>query len=155
MAENEKKGEIVIYQPEGEIRLEVRVENETVWLTQLQMAELFNATKQNVSQHIANIFKEGELTQDRTVKEYLTVQKEGKRSVTRKVLWYNLDVIISVGYRVKSIQGTRFRQWANQILKDFMLKGYAINQRKIITDLQIADRLHEHQQLINKQIKTF
>jgi hypothetical protein len=151
MAENEKKGEIVIYQPEGEIRLEVRVENETVWLTQLQMAELFNATKQNVSQHIANIFKEGELTQDRTVKEYLTVQKEGKRSVTRKVLWYNLDVIISVGYRVKSIQGTRFRQWANQILKDFMLKGYAINQRKIITDLQIADRLHEHQQLINKQ----
>ncbi len=140
MAENEKKGEIVIYQPEGEIRLEVRVENETVWLTQLQMAELFNATKQNVSQHIANIFKEGELTQDRTVKEYLTVQQEGKRTISRKVLWYDLDVIISVGYRVKSIAGTRFRQWALAILKDYMLKGYAINQRKIATDLQIADR---------------
>ena len=126
MAKNDEKGEIVLYQPEGEVRLEVRVENETVWLTQAQMAELFHATKQNVSLHIANIFKEGELTHNRTVKEYLTVQQEGRRSVSRKVLWYNLDVIISVGYRVKSIAGTRFRQWANQVLKDYMLKGYAI-----------------------------
>ena len=144
-------GEIVLYQPEGEVRLEVRVENDTVWLTQMQMAELFHATKQNVSLHIANIFKEGELTQNRTVKEYLTVQQEGKRSVSRKVLWYNLDVIISVGYRVKSIAGTRFRQWALSILKDYMLKGYVVNQRKMMTDLQIADRLHEQQQLINNQ----
>jgi hypothetical protein len=117
----------------------------------MQMAELFHATKQNVSLHIANIFKEGELTQNRTVKEYLTVQQEGKRSVSRKVLWYNLDVIISVGYRVKSIAGTRFRQWALSILKDYMLKGYTVNQRKMMTDLQIADRLHEQQQLINNQ----
>lgn len=148
---NDNTGEIVLYQPEGEVRLEVRIENETVWLTQMQMAELFHATKQNVSLHIANIFKEGELTQNRTVKEYLTVQQEGKRSVSRKVLWYNLDVIISVGYRVKSIAGTRFRQWALSILKDYMLKGYAVNQRKMMTDLQIADRLHEQQQLINNQ----
>ena len=94
---------------------------------------------------------EGELMQNRTVKEYLTVQKEGKREVSRKVLWYNLDIIISVGYRVKSIAGTRFRQWALGVLKEFMLKGYAINQRKIATDLQIADRLHEQRQLIEGQ----
>ena len=148
---NENRGEIVLYQPEGEVRLEVRVENETVWLTQAQMAELFHASKQNVSLHISNIFKEGELVQNRTVKEYLTVQKEGKREVSRKVLWYNLDIIISVGYRVKSIAGTRFRQWALGVLKEFMLKGYAINQRKLSTDLQIADRLHEQRQLIEGQ----
>ena len=115
------------------------------------MAELFHATKQNISLHIANIFKEGELTKNRTVKEYLTVQQEGKRTISRKVLWYDLDVIISVGYRVKSIAGTRFRQWALAILKDYMLKGYAVNQRKIATDLQIADRLHEQRQLIEQQ----
>ena len=147
----ENKGEIVLYQPEGEVRLEVRVGNETVWLTQAQMAELFHATKQNISLHIANIFKEGELTKNRTVKEYLTVQQEGKRTISRKVLWYDLDVIISVGYRVKSIAGTRFRQWAQAILKDYMLKGYVVNQRKIATDLQIADRLHEQRQLIEQQ----
>ena len=103
-------GEIVLYQPEGEVKLEVRVENETVWLSQAQMAELFSATKQNISLHIANIYKEGELEHDPTVKDYLTVQKEGKRTISRKVAYYNLDVIISVGYRIKSIQGTRFRQ---------------------------------------------
>lgn len=152
MSENEgKTGEIVLYQPEGVVKLEVRVENETVWLSQAQMAELFSATKQNISLHIANIYKEGELEHDPTVKDYLTVQKEGKRTISRKVAYYNLDVIISVGYRIKSIQGTRFRQWALNILKDYMLKGYAVNQRKIATDLQITDRLQEHRQLIDNQ----
>ena len=141
-------GEIVLYQPEGEIRLEVCVENETVWLTQAQMAELFHATKQNVSLHIANIFKEGELTQKSVVKEYLTTASDGKHYHTK---WYNLDIIISVGYRIKSIAGTRFRQWALSVLKDYMLKGYAVNQRKIATDLQIADRLHEQRQMIESQ----
>ena len=98
-----QKGEIVMYQPDETIRLEVRVENESVWLTQQQMAELFKATKQNVSLHIRNIFEEGELEEFSTVKEYLTVRKEGKRTVRRRVNLYNLDVIISVGYRVKSI----------------------------------------------------
>ena len=148
MAKNDEKGEIVLYQPEGEVRLEVRVENETVWLTQAQMAELFHATKQNVSLHIANIFREGELLKKSVVKEYLTTASDGKHY---RIKWYNLDIIISVGYRVKSIAGTRFRQWANQILKDYMLKGYAVNQRKIATDLQIADRLHEQRQLIEGQ----
>jgi len=123
------KGEIVMYQPDETIRLEVRVENETVWLTQQQMAELFNATKQNISLHINNIYDEGELEQIATVKDYLTVQKEGKRMVKRHINLYNLDVIISVGYRVKSLRGTRFRQWANRILKEYLLNGYSINQR--------------------------
>ena len=124
-----KKGEIVMYQPDETIRLEVRVEDETVWLTQQQMADLFYATKQNISFHINNIFEEGELVQEATVKDYLTVRKEGKRTVKRHVNLYNLDVIISVGYRVKSIRGTRFRQWANRILKEYLLNGYSINRR--------------------------
>ena len=93
------------------------------------MAELFKATKQNVSLHIKNIYDEGELDEISTVKDYLTVRKEGKRTVRRHVNLYNLDVIISVGYRVKSIRGTRFRQWANRILKEYLLNGYSINRR--------------------------
>ncbi|MFA7710686.1 MAG: RhuM family protein, partial [Candidatus Neomarinimicrobiota bacterium] len=125
------KGEIVLYQPAGEkhIQLEVRIEDESVWLTQAQMAELFKSTKQNISLHINNIFKEGELDQISTVKEYLTVQMEGNREVKRKLIIYNLDIIISVGYRVKSLRGTQFRIWANKVLKDYLLKGYVVNQR--------------------------
>src|SRR5690554_4575264 len=125
------EGEIIMYQPDGQpaIHLEVRIEDETVWLTQTQMVELFDATKQNISLHINNVFKEGELQEDATVKEYLIVQKEGNRKVRRKILLYNLDVIISVGYSVKSHRGTQFRIWANSVLKDYLLKGYAINQR--------------------------
>jgi len=134
------KGEIVIYQPSSSknIHLEVRIEDESVWLSQMQMAELFNSTKQNISLHINNIYKEKELDQSSTVKEYLTVQAEGNRKVQRKLAIYNLDVIISVGYRVKSLRGTQFRIWANKILKDYLLKGYAVNQRimKIEDDIQ-------------------
>ena len=105
---NEQKN-IVIYQTEdGQTQIDVRLENETVWLTQAQMVELFQTTKQNVSLHVGNVFKEGELEQASTVKEYLTVQKEGGRNVSRQVKYYNLDVIISVGYRVKSKRGTAF-----------------------------------------------
>ena len=122
--------EIIIYKTnELSTKIEVKVENETVWLTQAQMVELFNSTKQNISLHINNIFEEGELEYNSTVKEYLTVRIEGKRKVNRKVLFYNLDVIISVGYRVKSKQGTQFRIWANKILKEYLLKGYVLNNR--------------------------
>ena len=126
-----EQGEIVIYKTNDtkKFQLEVRVEDETVWLTQAQMVELFNSTKQNISLHINNIFKEAELEPNSTVKEYLTVQQEGKRKVKRKIALYNLDIIISVGYRVKSKHGTQFRIWANKILKDYLLKGHAINQR--------------------------
>ena len=122
----ETKGEIIMYQPNEEVRLEVRLENDTVWLTQAQMAELFETTKQNISLHTNNIFKEKELERISVVKESLITASDGK-SYRTKI--YNLDVIISVGYRVKSIRGTQFRQWANKVLKEYLLKGFAINQR--------------------------
>ncbi len=121
---------IIIYQTDdGNTQIDVRFENETVWLTQAQMAELFQTTKQNVSLHVNNVYKECELEEKSTVKEYLTVQNEGKRSVRRMVKYYNLDVIISVGYRVKSQRGTQFRIWANRVLKEYLVKGYAVNER--------------------------
>ena len=121
---------IIIYQTDdGQTQIDVRLENETVWLTQAQMVELFQTTKQNVSLHVNNVYKECELEEKSTVKEYLTVQNEGKRSVRRMVKYYNLDVIISVGYRVKSQRGTAFRIWARNVLKDYLVKGYAVNER--------------------------
>ena len=123
-------GEIILYQPEDKsTELAVLIEEETVWLTQAQMVELFKSTKQNISLHINNIFREGELMSSSTVKDYLTVQIEGSRQVQRKLTFYNLDVIISVGYHLKSLRGTQFRIWANQVLKEYLLKGYAINTR--------------------------
>ena len=127
--EKNQANEIILYQPDDTLALDVRVEDESVWLTQAQMAELFLATKQNISLHIRNIYKEGELDEMATVKDYLIVQKEGKRNVRRNISYYNLDVIISVGYRVKSLRGTQFRQWANKVLKEYLLRGYSINQR--------------------------
>ena len=122
----ENRGEVILYQPDDEIRLEVRLEEDTVWLTQAQMAELFQTTKQNVSLHTNNIFKEKELLMSAVVKDSLTTAADGKHY---RVKYYNLDVIISVGYRVKSIRGTQFRQWANIVLKEYLLKGYSVNQR--------------------------
>jgi len=121
------KNEIILYRPdELAEHIEVRIEDETVWLSQLQMGTLFHQTKQNISLHINNCFKENELTPNSVVKESLTTAADGKKYNTK---YYNLDVIISVGYRVKSKQGTQFRIWANTILKDYLLKGYAINNR--------------------------
>jgi hypothetical protein len=139
-------GEIVLYQPEGEIKLEVRVENETVWLTQAQMGDLFERERSVIAKHIGNVFKEKELDEKSNVQILHNTLSKYKPTTI-----YSLDVIISVGYRVKSLRGTKFRRWANQILKDYMLKGYAINQRRIATDLQIADRLQEQRQIIEKQ----
>ena len=119
------ENEIILYQNDARaFHLEVRLEDETVWLTQQQMAVLFNQTKQNISLHIRNCFRDGELLESAAIKDYLTVQKEGGRDVKRKVSFYNLDVIISVGYRVKSKQGTQFRIWAGLVLKDYLLKGH-------------------------------
>ena len=124
------KNEIVVYQSENTpIKLEVRVENETIWLTQNQIVALFESSKANISEHIKNIFLTGELNHNATVRKFRTVQKEGNRTVARKIAHYNLDVIISVGYRVNSIRGTQFRIWANKILKEYLLKGYSLNQR--------------------------
>jgi len=124
--------EIIIYESkENQIQVKVQFDGSTVWLSQNQLAELFHQTKQNISLHINNCFKEKELQRESTVKESLTVQKEGKRTVKRKIELYNLDVIISVGYRVKSKQGTQFRIWANTILKDYLVQGYAINEKRL------------------------
>ncbi|MBR3980385.1 MAG: virulence RhuM family protein [Bacteroidales bacterium] len=119
-------GEVVLYNPDDTIRLEVRMNDETVWLSQAQMAELFATTRNNITLHISNIFKEGELEYDSVCKDSLLTASDGKKYKTKL---YNLDVIISVGYRVKSLRGTQFRQWALKVLKDYLLKGYSVNQR--------------------------
>lgn len=142
--------EIVLYQPDNTIQLEVRLQNETVWLNQQQMVALFDSTKSNISMHISNIFKEGELQKEATVQDFLTVQNEGGRQVTRRVRYYNLDVIISVGYRVKSLRGTQFRQWATKIIKDYMLKGYAVNQRLLAMEERIDKKFQAIEQRVSK-----
>ena len=124
-----KQGEIIMYQLDESIRLEVRMEEETVWLNLNQMSLLFGRDKSVISRHIRNVYIEGELLRESTVANFATVHDENGRRVSRNIEYYNLDVIISVGYRVKSIQGTRFRQWANSVLKEYLLRGYAINQR--------------------------
>ena len=124
------ENKIVIYQTEdGQTQIDVRLENETVWLTQAQMAELFEKTPQNITMHIRNAYNEGELEKESTCKEYLQVQTEGKRKVKRIQKFYDLDVIISVGYRVHSKRGTAFRIWARRIIKEYLVKGYAVNER--------------------------
>ncbi len=124
------KDEIIIYQPEEfSTHVEVRVEDETVWLNRQQISTLFDRDVKTIGKHINNVFNEGELERKSTVAKFATVQYEGNRKVERQIEFYNLDVIISVGYRVKSIRGTQFRIWANKILKDYLLRGYAINQR--------------------------
>jgi hypothetical protein len=129
-------GEITIYQPNNQsTMIEVRVEDETIWLTQVQIVTLFASSKANVSEHIKHIFQTGELQKASTVRKIRTVQVEGNREVSRLLTYFNLDMIISIGYRVNSKQGTQFRIWANQILKEYLLKGYAINKR--------VDRLEE------------
>ena len=124
----EDKGQILLYQtPDGESRIEVRLQGETVWLNLDQMAELFQRNKSTISRHIKNVFEEGELQQDATVAFFATVQTEGKRKVERDIAYYNLDMIISVGYRVHSYRGVQFRMWATGVLKEYIVKGFALN----------------------------
>ena len=135
----EQTGEIVMYQPDETIRLEVRMDNETVWLTQAQMAELFQTDRTSIVRHVNNIYKTGELEQESTCAKIAQVQNEGKRTIKRMILYFNLDMIISVGYRVNSKRGVKFRQWANSILKDYLLKGYVVNQRIAALEHQVSD----------------
>ena len=128
----ESTGRLVLYKTEdGKMEIDIIVGGETVWMTQKQMAKLFQTTKQNISSHIQNIYEHGELQQDRTVKKNLTVQKEGSRQVQREIELYNLDIILSVGYRVNSQIGTRFRQWTSGVLKEYMIKGFAMDDAKL------------------------
>jgi hypothetical protein len=128
----ENRSEIILYQTEeGQARIQVRLDGGTVWLTQNLMADLYQTTKQNVSLHIQNIYDEGELNMEATVKEYLTVQKEGSRDVSRSIEFYNLDMIIAVGYRIKSHVATKFRQWATVRLRDYVVKGFAMDDERL------------------------
>ena len=128
----ENKSAIIIYQTEnGQTKLEVRLENETVWLTQKLMAELFQTTPQNITIHLKNIFEEGELNEEATCKDFLQVRKEGERTIERNQKFYNLDAIISVGYRIKSNVATRFRQWATQHIKEYIVKGFVLDDERL------------------------
>ena len=143
--------QIVLYQPDESISLQVKIEEDTVWLTQAQMVELFGSSKANISEHITNIYQQGELMQSATVRKFRTVRKEGNRMVTRNMDYYNLDMIISVGFRVNSHQGIRFRQWANNVLKEYLLRGYAVHQQMLQMEQRIDSKLmlqHDEMQRI-------
>ena len=138
------KGEIVMYQPDETIRLEVRVENETVWLTQPQISALFLRDRTVINRHINNVFKEGECDKESNV------QKMHIPNSDKPIMYYSLDVIISVGYRVKSLNGTKFRKWANGVLKQYLLKGYAVNQRFLSIEQKMAEQESEITELRRK-----
>ena len=145
-----EQGEIILYQPDEAVKLEVRLEDETVWLTQAQLVELFQSSKANISEHIKNIYEQGELEENSTVRKSRTVRQEGKRQVVRNISYYNLDAIISIGFRVNSKRGILFRQWANKVLKDYLLKGYSINRR--LSELE--QTVSEHSKKIDFFVRT-
>ncbi len=148
-ASSSQDNEIILYQPDSTIKLEVRLENETVWLNRQQIAILFDRDVKTIGKHIANALKE-ELEGCSVVAKFATVQIEGNRTVTRNIEFYNLDVIISVGYRVKSKRGRQFRAWANKVLKEYLLKGYSMNQRLLHMESRIDHRLAEHDMQIKE-----
>ena len=138
-----EKNQIILYQPNDTISLEVRLENDTVWLTQEMMSDLFQRNKSTISRHIKNIFQEKELLEESVVAKFATTASDGK---IYQVDYYNLDVVISVGYRVKSIRGTQFRQWANKVLKEYLLRGHALNYKFEL----IEEQLKEHRAILDK-----
>jgi prophage maintenance system killer protein len=145
--------EIFIYQSEEDSALtEVRLESETLWLSLNQLAELFGRDKSVISRHLRNVFKEGELSREGTVAKNATVQQEGGREIVREIDYFNLDAILSVGYRVNSKQGTRFRQWANRILKEYLTRGYALNEKRLQEQNQKLSDLHNTVSLLEKTL---
>lgn len=152
------KDEVVVYQPDDKVRIEVRLNDDMIWISQPQMVQLFQSSKANISEHIKNIFQQNELDENSTVRKIRTLQKEGNREVYRNISYYNLDVIIFVGFRVNTKVGIHFRQWANNILKNNLLKGYSINQRIDYIENKLEQKLNDHDvQLgkINEQINYF
>jgi hypothetical protein len=139
------ENQIVVYQPNETVRLDVRLENETVWLTQARLGVLFGVDRTVVNRHIHNIYKTGELEESATCAKIAQVQNEGGRSITRIVPFYNLDMIIAVGYRVNSLQATRFRQWATRVLKEYLLRGYSVNARLSQLEDKVDRRLAKHE----------
>ena len=152
--ENLPKGEIVIYtSADGKISLDTKLEYETIWLTQDMMAKLFETTPQNITMHIKNIYDDEELEQNSTCKDFLQVRNEGKRTVSRRLTHYNLDMILSVGYRIKSKTAVQFRKWATNILKEYLIKGYAINQKAIKEQQEKLTSLQQIIELLNRSIE--
>lgn len=151
--EDLSKGEIVIYQNEnGNISFEAKLEDETIWLTQDMMAKLFETTVPNINMHIKNVYDEEELEQKRTIKDFLIVRKEGNRRVSRKIVHYNLDMILSVGYRIKSKTATQFRKWATATLKEYLTKGYVINENKLKQEQDKVKTLQNTIQLLSRSL---
>lgn len=143
--------EIILYQtPDNKTELEVKFDGDTVWLTQYQLAELFQGSRTNIVEHIKNIYKTAELDEDSTCRKFRQVQKEGKRTVERQIDHYNLDVIISVGYRINSKRGTQFRRWATQRLKDYLVKGYAVNEKRLREKSKQLDEIKKTINLISR-----
>ena len=166
MKKMNRDSQIVIYQSDdGTSQLQVSLQDDTIWLTQAQILDVFSSSKANISEHIKHIFSSGELSKEATVRKFRTVQQEGTRKVTRNRVHYNLDVIISVGYRVNSIRGTQFRVWANRILKEYLVKGYTINEKRLAqkeqevqilkNGIQILSRAIEEQTADNKWLAVF
>jgi hypothetical protein len=157
MKQEEKKGEIVLYKAEdGQTTVDVRFEQETVWLTQIQIVELFKSSKANISEHIKSIFASGELKRNSTVRKFRTVRKEGLRAVSRTLEHYNLDMIISVGYRVNSRRGTQFRIWATSVLREHLVKGFTINKRRLKElhqAVHLITEIAEHRDLSGDEAK--
>ncbi len=154
MTNIENRGEIVIYKNEnGSISFEAKLEDDTIWLTQDMMAKLFETTIPNINMHIKNVYEDKELEQDRTIKDFLTVRKEGGRSVSRKLAFYNLDMILSVGYRIKSKTATQFRKWATSVLKEYMTKGYAINEHKLKQEQDKVKTLQDTIKLLSRSLE--
>ena len=154
MEKDFQKGEIVIYTSEdGSVSLDTKLENETIWLTQDMMTKLFETTKQNISLHINNIYKDEELDKTSTVKDFLTVRKEGNRTVSRNIEYYNLDMIIAVGYRVNSKRATQFRKWATSTLKEYITKGYAINEKMLKSKQEQIQTLQSTLNLLTRSLE--
>ncbi|WP_236979653.1 virulence RhuM family protein [Membranihabitans maritimus] len=147
------KGEIEIYKSETGAEIHVKLEQDTLWLSQRQMAELFEKDTDTIGLHLKNIYAEGELDEQATTEKYSVVQKEGNRNVRRKIQFYNLDAIISVGYRVNSKRGTQFRQWATQQLKDYLVQGYAINEKRLAQKQQEVHQLKTGIQILSRAIE--
>lgn len=144
------KSEIILYQPEDTVKVEVRMEDETVWLTQTQIVALFQSSKANVSEHIKSIYQQGELDANSTVRKFRTVRLENNRQVSRNLTYYNLDAIISIGFRINSKRGIQFRQWANKVLKEYLLRGYALNQRIETLEQRMTKKFTEYDKTLEK-----
>jgi len=150
-----EKGEVIFYESgSGSTRIEVKLQDETVWLTQSQIVDLLQSSKANISEHIKHIFESGELQAESTVRNFRTARREGNRLINRDLEYYSLDMIISIGYRVNSIRGTQFRIWANKILKEYLTKGYAIDQKRFQDQSRQLDELKQAVKLLGNVIES-